>query len=92
MSPEAPNTPPVQPKQASEEAPTMITIPEGLVTPEQQARIDQALTPEEPVVNEAQKANAEAELMRKQDELARASAEAVHAAETANAARRVDAA
>lgn len=92
MSPETPNTTPAQSEQVPESAPEVISLPEGLISPEQQARVDEAMTTPEPMVDEAQQAIAQAELIRKQQELSQASAEAVHAAKTANAARRVDAA
>jgi|GEM_PF-3339996 len=89
MNPETPNATPAQPEQ---ESPVPITVPEGLLSSEEQSRINEILTTPEPIVNEAQKAIAEARMLEEQRKLQQASDQAVHAAKTANAARRVDAA
>ena len=62
----------------------MITIPEGLLSPEAQARIDAALAPKEPIVNEEAQKIAQARIVESQQALSQASAEAVEAARTTN--------
>lgn len=66
------------------QAPDLITVPEGLISPEMQASVDEAMAPVEPVIDEAAQKLAEAKILANQAMLAQASAEAAEAARTTN--------
>jgi hypothetical protein len=68
------------------EKPAMITIPEGMVSAEQQARIDAARVTAEPVIDVNAQVIAQQRVLNGQAEFARISAEVVEAARTARQA------